>query len=100
MEQWQRCQEKLKEVGFEEEETDQILKKAFGWAGQGYWRKSKVKEVPSAEQLCPCIIPPQTLSSLHVSDQMPQVCMILSYKGCLVNLCQDQARALVTCCTV
>lgn len=85
MEHWQRCQEKLKEMGFEEEETDKILKKAFGWAGQGYWRKSKVKEVPSAEQVCPCIILPQMLSSLHVSGQTRQACMLLSYKGCPVS---------------
>ena len=51
-EQWQRCQEKLKELGFEEdEETDKILRKAFGWAGQGYWRKSKVREVPTEDQV-------------------------------------------------
>ena len=53
-EHWQSCQEKLKELGFEEdEETDRILKKAFGWAGQGYWRKSKVREVPTQDQVCP-----------------------------------------------
>ena len=53
-EHWQRCQEKLKEMGFEEEEeTDKLLKKAFGWAGQGYWRKSKVREVPTQDQVCP-----------------------------------------------
>ncbi len=39
-------------MGFEEEETDKLLRKAFGWAGQGYWRKSKVNEVPTQEQVC------------------------------------------------
>ena len=41
------------ELGFEEEEIDSILRKAFGWAGQGYWRKSKVKEVPTQDQVRP-----------------------------------------------
>ncbi len=50
-EQWQQCQERLKGMGFEEEETDKLLRKAFGWAGQGYWRKSKVNEVPTQEQV-------------------------------------------------
>ena len=51
MEQWQACQPKLLQLGFEEEEGDKLLKKAFGWAGQAYWRKSKVKEVPTEQQV-------------------------------------------------
>lgn len=51
LEQWQLCQAKLAQLGFEEEECDTVLKKAFGWAGQAYWRKSKVKEVPTEQQV-------------------------------------------------
>ena len=56
LKQWQRCEEQLKELGFEEEEANKLLRKAFGWAGQAFWRKSKVREVPSEEQVCPCLL--------------------------------------------
>ena len=51
LEHWRTCQAKLAQLGFEEEEGDKVLKKAFGWAGQAYWRKSKIKEVPSEQQV-------------------------------------------------
>lgn len=51
LQQWEECQAVIKDLGFEEEEADKILRKAFGWAGQGFWRKSKVKEVPAQEQV-------------------------------------------------
>ncbi len=58
--QWRSSVQRLHELGFDEEEAEKILRKAFGWAGQGYWRKSKVKEIPSDGQ----VIPPITV--LHM----------------------------------
>jgi hypothetical protein len=70
-EQWSPCLNRIINLGFEEDEAENILRKAFGWSGQGYWRKSKVKEVPSEEQvlilcllqLCSHVV--LTLASTH-----------------------------------
>lgn len=48
---WAPSLEKVRGLGFEDEEAEKIVRKAFGWAGQAYWRKSKVKESPNAEQV-------------------------------------------------
>ncbi|BDA48011.1 hypothetical protein COCOBI_11-2680 [Coccomyxa sp. Obi] len=48
---WRSSVQRLHDLGFDEEEAEKILRKAFGWAGQGYWRKSKVKEIPSDGQV-------------------------------------------------
>lgn len=49
---WQEALESVQAIGFEEPEADTILRKAFGWSGQGYWRRSREYEVPTAGQAC------------------------------------------------
>jgi hypothetical protein len=55
-EQWQSSRQRILDLGFDDEEAEKILRKAFGWASQGYWRKSKVKEVPSVGQVSPRLL--------------------------------------------
>ena len=90
-EQWQKCQEKLKGMGFEEEETDKLLRKAFGWAGQGYWRKSKVNEVPSQEQVCH-----RSRNDRSVSMANPMALTSQTHPNCItaavLNAMHPQAR--------
>jgi hypothetical protein len=31
-----------------DDDVDAMMEKAFGWRGQGYWRNTKVREVPTA----------------------------------------------------
>jgi hypothetical protein len=50
-ERWQEALQGVQALGFEEVEADSILRKAFGWSGQGYWRKSKEYEVPQSGQV-------------------------------------------------
>ena len=46
-----QCGDKLAAMGLSEEETTKVLKEAFGWSKQTYWRKSKVEEVPSLDAI-------------------------------------------------
>ena len=54
-EHWREALHNVQALGFEETEAESILRKAFGWSGQGYWRKSKECEVPQPGQVKPCI---------------------------------------------
>ena len=35
----------------DDERADTVVAKAFGWRSQGYWRNTKVREVPNAERI-------------------------------------------------
>ena len=48
---WREALQRVQALGFEELDADNILRKAFGWSGQGYWRKSKEYEVPQPGQV-------------------------------------------------
>ena len=48
---WKQAVQAVQALGFEELDADNILRKAFGWSGQGYWRKSKEYEVPPPGQV-------------------------------------------------
>jgi hypothetical protein len=48
---WESCKSLVMDLGLDEENAERSLVKAFGWGPQNYWRKSKVEEVPSVEEV-------------------------------------------------
>jgi len=48
---WKPCIEKVVSLGLTEEEAVESLKRAFGWSSQAYWRKTKVNESATLEQI-------------------------------------------------
>ena len=49
---WCSNREALQGLGFPEEEAEKLLRRAFGWTTQVWWRDSKVCEVPEPGQVC------------------------------------------------
>eukprot|EP00198_Chlamydomonas_reinhardtii_P000984 XP_001690319.1 predicted protein [Chlamydomonas reinhardtii] len=51
--QWQESVEALDGVlGFGADECSRLLARAFGWTTQAFWRREKVEELPSPDQVC------------------------------------------------
>ncbi|KAK9825675.1 hypothetical protein WJX81_001764 [Elliptochloris bilobata] len=50
-ERWRSSREALQALELSEEEAEKVLKRAFGWATQIWWRDSKVCEVPAQGQV-------------------------------------------------
>ena len=48
---WESCKSLVMDLGLDEENAERSLVKAFGWGPQNYWRKSKVEEVPSVDDV-------------------------------------------------
>ncbi|KAG2448931.1 hypothetical protein HYH02_006279 [Chlamydomonas schloesseri] len=51
--QWQESVAALDSVlGFGADECSRLLARAFGWTTQAFWRREKVQELPSPDQVC------------------------------------------------
>ena len=48
---WCSNREALQVLGFSEEEAEKLLRRAFGWTTQVWWRDTKVCEVPAPGQV-------------------------------------------------
>ena len=49
---WDTCCSKVvQELGVDEEQAYKVIKQAFGWSTQAYWRGEKVKETPDIEKI-------------------------------------------------
>lgn len=49
--QWSACRDALLARGCTEEESDTLLCRAFGWAGQVYWRGTKEEQPPTLAEV-------------------------------------------------
>lgn len=48
---WCSNREALQALGFPKEEAEKLLRRAFGWTTQKWWRGTKVREVPAPGQV-------------------------------------------------
>ena len=57
---WCSNREALQALDFPEEEAEKLLRRAFGWTTQKYWRGTKVREVPAPGQVRAAVFRPMT----------------------------------------
>ena len=53
LQRWETSRGALEALELSEEEAEKVLKRAFGWTTQAWWRDSKVCEVPAEGQVRP-----------------------------------------------
>ncbi len=51
LQRWQASRGALEALDLSEEEAERVMKRAFGWTTQAWWRDSKVCEVPAQGQV-------------------------------------------------
>ena len=81
LQRWQASRGALEALDLSEEEAERLMKRAFGWTTQAWWRDSKVCEVPAQGQvrrqqlamnkLCSCTVLWHALTVLWHCTSLP-----------------------------
>jgi mTERF len=63
---WEESRQILSNFNFSTEESDKMLKKAFGWVNSPYWSEEREKETPKVQTISQIL---EYLTSLGLSDE-------------------------------
>lgn len=93
---WDECTALLMTIGFEHEDSNTVLVKAFGWGGQQYWRQEKVQEVPSVDQITGVLQVLDEFSVVSMADKATIIGKFPEVLGLPVDLIQSNFQKLQT----
>ncbi|KAK9816481.1 hypothetical protein WJX72_000822 [[Myrmecia] bisecta] len=89
---WYAVRERVQSLGFDAEEAEKMMVKAFGWGSQVYWRKSKVEEVPQLDKVQATL---DYIKALGVPDDAKLAKVVKSFPEVLGCGVEDQLKQSV-----
>jgi hypothetical protein len=95
LEAWSTCSARLTTLGVPKDKVDIILKKSFGWAGQGFWRGEIENVTPAVEKIDKVLN--FFATELGISSEADQAKLIATFPevlGLSIDLMKDNIEKL------